>query len=127
MDFSLLVGSLASITVLFIDHRTIYTIGLITGPGLDVVPHPPHEIKATSMAPSRGLSTPRALKVKQHKNEQKCSGHEIGAFLMDLHHILHMHFVYYIFYIFCILYILYISYILYIYIHIYIYIYIFIY
>ena len=40
------------------------------------------------MAPTRGLSTLRALKVKIKKSKNLL-GHGIGVFLTDLHHILH--------------------------------------
>ena len=39
------------------------------------------------MAPPRGLSTPRALKVNKNKITQM--RHEIDVFLTDLHHTLH--------------------------------------
>ena len=44
--------------------------------------------QSTFMAPPRGLSTPRVLKVKI-KNIEKQNPHEIGVYLTDLHQILH--------------------------------------
>ena len=42
------------------------------------------------IAPPRGLSTPRTLKVKNNIFEKnKINGREIDIFLKDLHHILH--------------------------------------
>ena len=42
------------------------------------------------MAPTRGLSTPRALIIKNNKNKTKqLAGHEIGVLLTGLHHTLH--------------------------------------
>ena len=50
--------------------------------------HSSWDLHGDSMAPPRGLSTPRALQVKTKK--KKNVGHKIIVFLTDLHHILHV-------------------------------------